>query len=389
MIDQDALITKLAAANPVPDPMPHGPDERAEADRVLRHVLSYSHPPWRLDRAGSTWLGKAFVTRGLGRLGEAIALAVAIGAVIAVVLVTAWTGGHTHPTALPPASSAAAALDRAAHAAATGTLAPKLRIGQAWYTEEASRYVSPALGNRPVGRRSTGNVWTWRTWNGATGDVAGGEIRVGGLATGPPGFGDWSGMWLLHSDLRTPRSVLRALGTGGSYWGYTNAPGASPVSDTDTTPFTKLAKAAALLGDAPLRPRQRATVFRAIANLPGLTYLGATRDPLGRPGVAVAAEGSPRALNVNAPQRYRFELIFNPSTGKVLGFRTVALKGVQVPANHPEGVPRAANVRAGQLMFAWAYVRTGVVQATRLPSLVCSHELRSSRCGAIVSNAAQ
>ncbi len=157
------------------------------------------------------------------------------------------------------------------------------------------------------------------------------------------------------------------------------------MSDTDTSPLTKLAKAAALLGDAPLRPRQRATVFRAIAELPGLTYLGETRDPLGRPGVAVAAEGSPRAANVNTPQRYRLELIFDPSTGTVLGMRTVALKGVQVPANRAEGVPGAILVRAGQLMFSWVYVRAGVVEAMGLPSLVCSHATHSSGCGAIVS----
>lgn len=37
----------------------------------------------------------------------------------------------------------------------------------------------------------------------------------------------------------------------------------------------------------PLRAPARAAVFRAIAKLPGVRYLGHIREPLGRPGVAV------------------------------------------------------------------------------------------------------
>lgn len=325
---------------------------------------------------------------GLRRASEAIALVAAVAAVIAVVVVIASAGRGSQPAAPLRPASAAAALDEAARAAAAGTLSPTLRRGQAWFAEEVRAYVSPAVPggglSGPVGR----DIWTWQSWSGRSGAVSGGFISIGGGggAAGAPGFSQWSGSFISQSAFRSPARLLRALGGFGGYFGY-NVPGGSPVQDTDTSPLTKLAKAAALLGEVQLRPVQRAVVFRAIAQLPGLTYLGSARDALGRPGVAVAATGSPRVLDAAAPQRYQLELIFDASRGKVLGFRTIALQAVRAPADRAEGVPRAADVKAGELIFAWAYEHTGIVGVADLPSLVCTSNQSPSRCETILGNA--
>jgi hypothetical protein len=90
-------------------------------------------------------------------------------------------------------------------------------------------------------------------------------------------------------------------------------------------------------------------------------------------------------LDVNEPQRYQLELIFDPSRGKVLGFRTYALQAIRAPAHRAEGVPRSAVLKAGELMFAWAYIYAGIVGAADLPTLVCSTSQSPSRCETILS----
>ncbi len=64
----------------------------------------------------------------------------------------------------------------------------------------------------------------------------------------------------------------------------------------------------------PLPAHVQAGLYRAIALVPGLRFLGATRDELGRGGVAVAA-GSPAS---------RLEFIFDPTTGAPLVQRETA-----------------------------------------------------------------
>lgn len=272
---------------------------------------------------------------------------------------------------------ARAQLERAARAAAAGTLAPKLRPGLAWFKQDAQTYQSPAIQSVP----STAEFRTWFAGPGGAGDWQGpvrgkgGNVTgIGGVVKGAPGFGDWDPGSLQGARIRSTASALRTLGASGSgYWGYNRPSSDVPVSDGDTSAFTKLAVAADLLGDAPLLPSARAAVFRAIATLPGLRYLGPAHDPIGRPGLAVAITGSPRALNVPGRQRYRIEVIFDPSTGRVLGFRTIAI--APLPAAH---------VRAGALMFAWAYERAAMVPAAELPALVCAGASSPTYCKTLV-----
>ena len=70
-----------------------------------------------------------------------------------------------------------------------------------------------------------------------------------------------------------------------------------------------------LLRESPAPPKLRAAMFRVVARLPGVEFVGPTRDELGRAGVAVGlASGNVRA-----------DLIFNPHTGALLADRQVSL----------------------------------------------------------------
>ena len=74
--------------------------------------------------------------------------------------------------------------------------------------------------------------------------------------------------------------------------------------------------AQALASEAPLPPKLSAALYRVIGRLPEMRVIGETRDPLGRPGVAVGFLGGRGA---------RGELIFNPNTGAYLAERTISL----------------------------------------------------------------
>lgn len=79
-----------------------------------------------------------------------------------------------------------------------------------------------------------------------------------------------------------------------------------------------------LLTGAPLPPKVTAAVYHVIARLPGMRLIGPTRDPLGRPGVAVGL--------FFKHQPGRIELILNPKTGVLLGERGISLNAKQMQA---------------------------------------------------------
>jgi hypothetical protein len=70
-----------------------------------------------------------------------------------------------------------------------------------------------------------------------------------------------------------------------------------------------------VLPGAPLPPPVSAAFYRVIAQLPRMRLIGATRDPLGRRGVAVGWLG----------YGARWDFIFSPTTGVLLAERLVSL----------------------------------------------------------------
>jgi hypothetical protein len=71
----------------------------------------------------------------------------------------------------------------------------------------------------------------------------------------------------------------------------------------------------------PGSPRLRAAVFRALAGIPGIRYLGATKDVHGRNATALAARRSDERGTFDT------ELLLRPGTYQVLGVETVLVSG--------------------------------------------------------------
>jgi hypothetical protein len=85
-------------------------------------------------------------------------------------------------------------------------------------------------------------------------------------------------------------------------------------------------------GDAPLPPRVRAGLMRALVAQPGIRNLGTVTDPLGRRGIAIGADWSDQGPKYGkgaklmwgkTPFGAREELIFDAKTGEYLGNQQV------------------------------------------------------------------
>ncbi|NJP93154.1 hypothetical protein HCN51_27535 [Nonomuraea sp. FMUSA5-5] len=73
------------------------------------------------------------------------------------------------------------------------------------------------------------------------------------------------------------------------------------------------------LSSTPVPPKVRAGLMRLLTDYPGVRQLGAVTDPLGRPGVALAASFESR----DGRGTLQRDLIFDRRTGQVLGSREV------------------------------------------------------------------
>lgn len=292
-----------------------------------------------------------------------LALALSVVPVLGVAAVILSTRGENHVgTTGSGAPPAVAALRRAAGAAATGTSAPVLKAGQAWHT---TAVVSLSMQRTSVEASQTGlrrmtvveDKWIgadgMEGLHGRTGTRGAGFSGVGSPLSGP-GFGEWDPVvppgghgrvQAFPSDPAAVPAYLRRLSAG--EFQYLERRG--PAKDTDHSPFTQLAQLTSLLADWPLRPAGRAVAFEAIAQLPGLRYLGPERDAFDRPGVAVAEDGiGIPAFRLPAGSRerqdFRFTLIFSPQTGRVLAARTTLLSRLPIGGAQP-----------GKPMFGWTY----------------------------------
>ncbi|MGP4026239.1 CU044_5270 family protein [Actinomadura sp. 3N407] len=89
------------------------------------------------------------------------------------------------------------------------------------------------------------------------------------------------------------------------------------------TPYRKIMRAASLLMNTPLPPKVRAGLMRALAAQEGVRPIGRVTDPLGRPGVALAA-GDRATTITDGPKarrgtwRSRPVIVFDERTGALL-----------------------------------------------------------------------
>lgn len=307
--------------------------------------------------------------------GVIITLAVVIAVSLALLQAhrTASPGDRSAGPTTPP--TARAALTRAAAAAARGTLAPVLGRGQGWYVA-ADEYdaLQPRL---PF---ATGLVQKWFSSRDELGRQGGSGWQ--GESAGALGFADWDpglGTSQVQALAPTPGAMLALTRSFRMPFGYLPYDHRNGNADPDGRhgAFTQLAQLGTLLAETPLRPAARAAAYHAIATLPGLRYLGAVTATHRGTGVAVAEVSPPiRELPQGGPDqprhRYRFELIFDPETGRVLGWRTRTLD--PLPSLH---------VRAGGVVFAWTLRRLGLVRMARVRQVldaerVAGQQLRRS-----------
>jgi hypothetical protein len=299
------------------------------------------------------------------------------------------------------ATAATKVLDRFAKQTQAGLGASKLQPGQAWFTKEIDSITSPwqppatrgqtnsppgsvppQINIEPNSRAIVVTRYRMRKWVLYDGDSRGGGDQIGdsqfygspadhvqwvadgshapvqisthNAQTGnPAGFSVGSGSLTYRQVLNfptTPSAVLKLV-TGGLP-GDSDAPNAL----TDLTN---------VLVQVPLLPAARAAVFRAMAQLPGVKYIGAARDPLGRSGVAFAIDSTARSddLSNGGPRsttdsRLRAEVIFDQRSAALLAQETFLLNP-----------PSIARVQA-PLAIRWsAYLTSRIVSGSSAPTL--------------------
>ena len=298
----------------------------ATDDDVERHALDHARYTLRAAVVSESAPRPRRASRpGVRRFAVVAGLAAAIASVVA--LLPGTTGNDT--SQLGPATASAQILLRQASRAISHQPWQPLRPGQYFYYREIG---SDTDGRGPAPARPT---FIQDTWVGADGF---GRL----VQTGPDTVIAGGDVLIFHAtpqQLNAERQTqshgahLRILSYGQPYrWADLDYRQLISLP-TDPSKLERFIEQHAsgggprfsdifsimqnYLDGAPLPPKVSAAMYRVIARLPGMRLIGPTRDPLGRPGVAVGLffKGQPG----------RIELIFDPRTGVLLGERAISL----------------------------------------------------------------
>jgi hypothetical protein len=315
--------------------------------------------------------------RSRGRRGQVGGwVVVAAGAALALIVIVVLAG--TQRRSAPRTGAAGSG---------GGLVAPVLGPGKAWSyltveqsTTQFQRPGSPILlgallsGSRAV-VVSRSRVQTWVTVSGAQ--------RSRGRDVGKPRFigsasdrASWVKEHRVGHAVPTASFSTPGFAAGGRTLSYSQVLG-FPTDRSAVLRLLHLAKGGAsermaeigsLLQSLPLLGAARAAVFAALARVRGVQELGSVRDPLGRPGIALAAAREPfprSARGTPGPVpggervlRTRSELIFDPRTMALLASETVLLE----PS-------RIAGIDAGYPVTWTAYLASRAVSAASVPTL--------------------
>lgn len=243
----------------------------AAPNKLLGRTVGQAAPPWRPRQRTTIRLG-------------GLALAAVAVAVLAVLVGIGSGGGGPGESASPLAPAAASArmvLVRAAASAAQandGGISRLPHPDEYFYLEIRGTYRDGSATD--AGTTTQLNTRTYRSWLSQT--------RPGRIESGSGAPADRTARLLMfignerfsYDELQrfdpTPRELYERL-----LRGISPGQGSSPQAEV----FVQLVDA---LRQVPLPPRLRATFLRALAEIPGLRLTGATKDSLGRPGLAIA-----------------------------------------------------------------------------------------------------
>jgi hypothetical protein len=127
----------------------------------------------------------------------------------------------------------------------------------------------------------------------------------------------------------------------------------------DPAGWARMNIASDIFESAPLPPKVRAGLMRALVAQPGVRTIDAVTDPLGRKGVALAAAVSSQATGREKPRGYDDErqLIFDRDTGALLGQQDVLTK--------PGGMYR--DQKPGFIISYWLIRDSGFVNSKPTP----------------------
>ncbi len=269
--------------------------------------------------------------------GVAAGLAVAAAATAALVLPSG--DGGLRPLGAAPAS-AAEALGRAAQAAA-GNGTPALGPGQVLYVRERSAYLATFGDPPPFSTRTPRVRTTWAARDGSgryvertagRPEFPGPRDRERWKAAGRPELGspapdslamrphrfDFGAHGLSLRELEALPTEPRALH-------------AALVAAAGDAGSSREQEAFVIVGDllrsAPVPPRLRAALYRATALIDGVRLVGAVRDPLGRPGLAVELTDGDLL----------HQLVFDPETSALLAEQDALVHRV----DYVDGAPGA------------------------------------------------
>jgi hypothetical protein len=351
-MDEIKLVENFCAAVPPPSAQRLDP-ARARVMAAAGRVPPEAAPggrrwSWRARPATLAWTG------AVGALAAGTAVALTIGLVIA-----------PRGSVAPP-SDAAQVLDRAATTALTQPVASP---GQYIYTE----VIGPAAVILPDGRPGikTAVVRTWQSVDGTRAGAIEGHNTCGplntlqfgllpGVTLSPPPSSEptlkparfrpkptpatcsatilpatWSPPASTYAGLETlPTTPAALLAYLNAHFQWLTATGMTVTSaDREYMAISSILENLGVLPGA-----LESAMFRALAELPGMTVVPGVADYAGRTGTAVAwSNGGDR-----------FELIFNPSTYQFMGQQEVAESG------NSRGTP------AGQVIGGMALLASGV-----------------------------
>jgi len=296
---------------------------------------------------------------------SAVALAAGV-LVIAAVLPSHDSGGGnvTLPPLAPTSASAAVVLNRVASVAARQPRSLFASRGQFAYSKvlssssSAISYPAPPQSKRCGATIDFSYSWTDQDWVAPNG--SGRELVLRGPTTVAPRSGPISP--------RVRRDMNDVEPSLDSRYRPTQQQYASPAGlPTDPRRLlvaivrrfehgkydlgTTFQRAEELLVSS-ASPALRAALYRMLAQLPGVQFLGHQRDKVGRPGIAV---GMTESGGVQA------EILFNPATSQLL-----AESDIQATPWH---APRCVPVfPVGTVVNSSVYLRTGIVNSiTELP----------------------